>query len=171
MSKALDILEDWAHGLAFDSTEIRKERGVVVEEWRSGRRRADAHDLQAVSRHPPRLEVRRSRLPIGTRENLQSFPDSLARAFYRDWYRPDLMTVVAVGDFEPKKMEADIRQRFARIPAVPKPRPREYAQVPGHAETYVSIESDKEYPNASSRWRGSARRSGRARRRSSAAPS
>jgi zinc protease len=34
VSKGLDILEDWAHGLAFDSTEIRKERGVVVEEWR-----------------------------------------------------------------------------------------------------------------------------------------
>ena len=29
-----------------------------------------------------------------------------------------------------------------------KPRTREYAQVPGHEETYVSIESDKEYPNA-----------------------
>ena len=37
VSKALDILEDWAHGLALDSAEIRKERGVVVEEWRSGR--------------------------------------------------------------------------------------------------------------------------------------
>ena len=58
-----------------------------------------------------------TRLPIGTRENLESFPDRLARAFYRDWYRPDLMTVVAVGDFDPKAMEASIRQRFSRIPA------------------------------------------------------
>jgi zinc protease len=36
VSKALDILEDWAHGLSLDTTEIRKERGVVVEEWRTG---------------------------------------------------------------------------------------------------------------------------------------
>ena len=35
--KAFQILEDWAHGLTFDTTEIRKERGVVLEEWRLGR--------------------------------------------------------------------------------------------------------------------------------------
>src|SRR5205085_2015180 len=29
--KGLQILEDWAHGLSFDSLEIEKERGVVVE--------------------------------------------------------------------------------------------------------------------------------------------
>jgi len=147
VSKALDILEDWAHGLALDTTEIRKERGVVVEEWRSGR---GAQMRMIYKQFPVILRGSKyaTRLPIGTRENLQSFPDSVARAFYRDWYRPDLMTVVAVGDFDPKRMEADIRQRFARIPAVRKPRTREYAQVPGHEDTYVSIESDKEYPSA-----------------------
>ena len=147
VSKALDILEDWAHGLALDSAEIRKERGVVVEEWRSGR---GAQMRMTYKQFPVILRGSKyaTRLPIGTRENLQSFPDSVARAFYRDWYRPDLMTVVAVGDFDPKQMEADVKQRFARIPAVAKPRKREYAQVPGHEETYVSIESDKEYPSA-----------------------
>ena len=35
--KAFQILEDWAHAVSFDSTEIRKERGVVLEEWRLGR--------------------------------------------------------------------------------------------------------------------------------------
>jgi zinc protease len=90
-----------------------------------------------------------TRLPIGTRENLETFPDSLARAFYRDWYRPDLMTVIAVGDFDPRQMETEIRRRFARIPEPARPRTRAYAPVPDHAETLVSIESDKEYPNAS----------------------
>ena len=148
VSKALDILEDWAHGLALDTTEIRKERGVVVEEWRTGR---GAQMRMTYKQFPVILHGSRyaTRLPIGTRENLETFPDSVARAFYRDWYRPDLMTVVAVGDFDPKKMEADIKQRFARIPPVSKPRKREYAAVPGHEETFVSIESDKEYPNAS----------------------
>ena len=30
-------MEDWAHNLLFDTTEIHKERGVLVEEWRLGR--------------------------------------------------------------------------------------------------------------------------------------
>ena len=148
VSKALDILEDWAHGLELDSAEIRKERGVVVEEWRSGR---GAQMRMLYKQFPVILKDSRyaARLPIGTRENLETFPDSVARAFYRDWYRPDLMTVIAVGDFDPKKMEADIKQRFSRLQAAPRPRVREYAQVPAHEETYVSIESDREYPNAS----------------------
>ena len=29
-------MEDWAHNLTFDDTEIDKERGVIVEEWRLG---------------------------------------------------------------------------------------------------------------------------------------
>jgi zinc protease len=148
VSKALDILEDWAHGLAFDSTEIRKERGVVVEEWRL---RRGAQMRLLYKQFPVLLRGSRyaTRLPIGTRENLETFPDSVARAFYRDWYRPDLMTVIAVGDFDPRQMEAEIRRRFSRIAGPARPRPRAYAPVPDHAETLVSIESDKEYPNAS----------------------
>ena len=147
VSTALDILEDWAHALAFDTTEVRKERGVVIEEWRSGR---GASMRMLYKQFPVLLRGSKyaTRLPIGTRENLETFPDSVARGFYRDWYRPDLMTVIAVGDFDVKQMEASIRQRFARIPAARKPRVRDYAQVPDHAETLVSIESDKEYPSA-----------------------
>jgi zinc protease len=89
------------------------------------------------------------RLPIGTKENLEHFQGKLAEQFYRDWYRPDLMTVVAVGDFDVKEMEAAIRERFGRIPLATKPRPRTYAAVPTHDETLVSIETDKEYPSSS----------------------
>src|SRR2546427_251296 len=37
IDRALLILEDWAHNVSFDATEIDKERGVVMEEWRLGR--------------------------------------------------------------------------------------------------------------------------------------
>src|SRR5260370_3286727 len=37
MDRALLILEDWAHNVSFDPTEVEKERGVVMEEWRVGR--------------------------------------------------------------------------------------------------------------------------------------
>src|SRR5205814_1359187 len=37
MDRALLILEDWAHSISFDSAEIERERGVVMEEWRLGR--------------------------------------------------------------------------------------------------------------------------------------
>lgn len=148
VNTALDILEDWAHDVTFDAADMRKERGVVIEEWRTG---LSAGTRVQNKQFPVMLKGSRYavRLPIGTKENLETFPDSLARTFYRDWYRPDLMTVVAVGDFDAKQMEASIRQRFSHLSMPAKPRPRTYAQVPDHDETLVSIETDKEYPRSS----------------------
>lgn len=150
VNTALDILEDWAHNVSFDTTEITKERGVVIEEWRTGR---SASARVQYRQFPVMLQGSKYalRIPIGTKETLESFADSSLVRFYRDWYRPDLMTVVAVGDFDAKTMEAKIRDRFAHIPASPRAtKPvRTYADVPSHKETLVSIESDKEYPSKS----------------------
>jgi len=149
VNSALDILQDWASGAAtFDAAELKKERGVVIEEWRTGR---DASTRVQYRQFPVMLQGSKYalRVPIGTKENLESFADSLAMKFYRDWYRPDLMTVIAVGDFDPTQMEASIKQRFAAIPSPKAPRLREYAAVPDHDQTLVSIETDKEYPLSS----------------------
>ena len=121
VSSALDILEDWAHGVTFDTAEIRKERGVVIEEWRTGRNATTRISYRQIP-----VMLRGSaytlRSPIGTKENLETFADSVPAQFYRDWYRPDLMSIVAVGDFEAKQMEAMIRARFSRIPSSPSKR-------------------------------------------------
>ncbi|MDB4892737.1 MAG: peptidase domain protein [Gemmatimonadetes bacterium] len=148
VNTALDILEDWAHDITFDPAELKKERGVVIEEWRTG---LSAETRVQNKQFPVMLHGSKyaTRLPIGTKENLEKFPATLAQKFYRDWYRPELMTVVAVGDFDVKEMEASIRERFARIPASVNPKPRAYSNVPNHPETLVSIETDKEYPNSS----------------------
>jgi len=145
VNTALDILQDWADGATtFDRAEMKKERGVVIEEWRTGR---DASTRVQNRQFPVMLQGSKYavRIPIGTKENLDTFADSFAMKFYRDWYRPDLMTVIAVGDFDARQMEASIRERFAGIPMPAAPRTREYAAVPDHDQTLVSIETDKEY--------------------------
>ncbi|MCX5754792.1 MAG: insulinase family protein [Gemmatimonadetes bacterium] len=146
ITTGLDILEDWAHGISFDPAELKKERGVVIEEWRTGR---NASTRISNKQFPVMLNKSKyaERLPIGTKENLETFADSLAITFYRDWYRPDLMSVVAVGDFDPAEMVRLIEERFSRIPAAMHARARADALVPDHAETLVSIESDTEYPS------------------------
>jgi zinc protease len=148
VNTALDIMDDWAHALSFDPKELQKERGVVIEEWRTG---LSAETRVQNKQFPVMLRgsMYAKRLPIGTKENLEHFAPKLAEQFYRDWYRPDLMTVVAVGDFDLKEMESAIRERFGRIPAATSPKPRTYATVPSHKETLVSIETDKEYPSSS----------------------
>jgi zinc protease len=146
--RAFQILEDWAHEVSFDSAEIASERGVVIEEWRQGRgAAARIRDQQ----FPIILKGSRyaERLPIGNRAVLSTFaPDALKR-FYHDWYRPDLMTVIAVGDFAPDTIVALIKDHFAGIVEPAKPRPRPVYPVPDHAEPLFSIASDPEATNAS----------------------
>ncbi len=143
LEKGMQILEDWAGAISFDSSEIDKERGVVVEEWRIGqgaqRRMLDKYlpVLLTDSRYADRL-------PIGTKEVLESFDYETVRRFYEEWYRPDLMAVVVVGDVNVDSMETEIKKRFGDLKNPDQPRKREVFPVPDHADTKVSVVTDKE---------------------------
>src|SRR2546421_1735024 len=138
MDRALLILEDWAHNLSFDPTEVDKERGVVMEEWRLGRG-ANFRILNKI--FPVLLNGSRyaDRLPIGKPEIIQNGKQERLRQFYKDWYRPDLMAVVAVGDFDKAAIEKMITPHFASIPATSKPRKRPVFDVPDHPDTTYLI--------------------------------
>lgn len=148
MARAMLILEDWAHNITFDPAEIDKERGVVMEEWRS-RRGAGARMQDKI--FPIMLKGSRyaERLPIGKPEVIQGSKPERLKKFYSDWYRPDLMAVVAVGDFDKAAVEKLITAHFASIPAATTPRPRPAYDIPNHPGTVYAITSDKETTSAS----------------------
>jgi zinc protease len=132
------ILEDWAHAVSFDPEEIEKEKGVILEEWRTGLG-AGARILDAQL--PVLLKDSRyaERMPIGKPEIIRSFPYERLKKFYTDWYRPDLMAVIAVGDFDPSAIEALIRSHFGAIPAPSSPRPRPIYNVPDQPGTRYTV--------------------------------
>jgi zinc protease len=143
MDRSLLILEDWAHTVAFDPAAVEKERGIIMEEWRRGRG-ADARLLD--KQLPVLLKGSRyaDRLPIGLTDVIQhATPDTMKR-FYADWYRPDLMAVIAVGDFDKANVEALIKQHFGSIPAPKNPKPRPTYDVPASPGTRFTIATDKE---------------------------
>ena len=142
------ILENWAHALSFDPAEIEKERGVVIEEWRSGR---GAQQRIRDRQLPVLLNGSRyaDRLPIGDPEILRHCDPAALQRYYRDWYRPDLMAVIAVGDFDPVRVEAMIRKYFATLPAAAAPRPWTSYPVPLQPGTTFAIAQDKEATTSS----------------------
>jgi zinc protease len=143
LDRALLILEDWAHNVTFEAAEVDKERGVIIEEWR-GRRGASA---RIQDRQIPVLladSKYATRLPIGTTSVLETFPRERLVQFYRDWYRPDLMAVIAIGDFDPAVVEERIRSRFARIPEATAPRPRTAHSIPARTEPSFLLLTDPE---------------------------
>ena len=92
VEQAFTILEDWAHGQVFDSTEVTNERGVVREEWRLGKGAGDRMLHQWL---PIALKgsIYAERLPIGNEQSIMTATPERLRSFYKNWYRPDLQAV------------------------------------------------------------------------------
>ena len=143
--QALQILEDWAHLVSFEPVEIDKERGVIVEEWRLGR----GADARLRDKYFPVMlkgSQYAKRLPIGTKENIDTAHYNTLTSFYKDWYRPDLQAVIVVGDVDVAETERMIKEHFAKIPRAVNPKPRKKFSIPSHTETRVSILTDPEQP-------------------------
>jgi zinc protease len=143
VDQAFTILEDWAHGQTFDSTEVTNERGVVREEWRLGKGSGDRMLHQWL---PIALKgsLYADRLPIGNEPSIMSATPARLRSFYKNWYRPDLQAVIAVGDFDPAGIEAQIKKHFAGIPKPVNAPKRIVPDVPGNKEPLIAIATDKE---------------------------
>jgi len=108
---ALFLLRETASEIVFDPEAVDREREILVSE----RRVRDSAGLRNFRdmfdfRIPGTRYV--SRFPIGLDEILREAPaDRLSNLYYR-FYRPENVTLVAVGDFDVAEMEAMIEARF-----------------------------------------------------------
>lgn len=148
VDKAFLILEDWASGITLDPEEVHRERGIIEEEWRSGqgagqRVRDKQYPLIYFKSHYA------NRLPIGSMVVVKNAPAERLVDFYRNWYRPNLMAVIAVGDFDGAEVEREIRRRFSDLKNPEGAPERLTYPVPDHEETLFSIVTDPELTGTS----------------------
>jgi len=143
LTTGFDVLEDWAGAVTFDPVEVDKERGVVIEEWRLGR---GAGQRVFDKQWPVFLAGSKyaERKPIGDKKILETAPVSRLQDFYRDWYRPNNMAVVVVGDIEPEQVQAEIERRFADLKNPEGAPERVAVPVPILEKTRVDVQTDKE---------------------------
>lgn len=143
--KGFLVLEDWAHNLIFDSVEVDKERGVVMEEWRLGQ---GAFERMNRKTWPVLFKDSRyaNRIPIGKPEILQGCKQERLRTFYKDWYRPDNQAIIVVGDIDLDATEKLVKEQFSKIPASKNPKPVKKWEVPDQKDMRVVVVSDKESP-------------------------
>jgi zinc protease len=143
LDRALLILEDWAQAATFDQSGIDHERDIVLSEWRmhlgAGERTEDKilHVQLEGSRYA-------NRAPIGKPEIIQGAQREQLTRFYHDWYRPDLMAVIAVGDFDRNAVETMIKAHFSSVASPSPERPRPAYDVPDHSAPRYAVVTDKE---------------------------
>ena len=137
------ILHDWANDLLLDPEEIDKERGVIHEEWR----RSNVGQMRIIEQLLPTVYPDNRygyRLPIGTMEVVDNFDPQVLRDYYHKWYRPDQQGIIVVGDIDPARIEAKIKELFSPIKMPENAAERVYFDVADNQGTIYAIGKDKE---------------------------
>ncbi len=146
LTKSLQVLRDWACSVTFEQEELDKERGVIKEEWRinqgvSGRIRDSLVEL--ILKDSKYAE----RLPIGDMKIIENISRDRVVDFYQKWYRPEFMSIVAVGDINPSVLEKEIKNTMNVISKSEEMVNHPDFLVPNSNEKVIKILKDKEMPN------------------------
>lgn len=145
LKNGLQIMRDWATDAALETSEIDKERGVVLEEKRLGK---SAQQRMQEKYLPMLFNGSRysERLPIGTEEVLKNAKPETVKEFYNDWYRPNLQALIVVGDIDVNQMEQMIKAKFSDLKNPTKQRERTKYAIPLSGKNQFIAVTDKEFP-------------------------
>lgn len=143
VEKGFQVLEDWAHNVTYLDEDINNERSIILEESRT---RKGSEDRMFRKVFPELFKGSKyaNRIPIGLDSLIAKFPVEAIKRFYKDWYRPDLMAVIVVGDIKKEDALALIKKHFAGLKNPAKPRPRVYADVPAYTTAKTMVIKDEE---------------------------
>lgn len=146
VDSALLVLHDWSGFISLLPEEIEAERGVIREEWRTGRNasRRMYKKLMPVIYKGSKYAKRDV---IGDINVINNFKRQEIVDYYHKWYRPDLQSIVIVGDVDIDRVEQKIKELWKDIPKRENPTPRPYFELPDNDEPLIGIASDPEARN------------------------
>jgi len=143
IDSALLVMHDWSCAVSLLPEEIDAERGVIREEWRTGRnasRRLWARS-QAVMFPGTKYAIRDV---IGDTAVINNFSYDALRAYYKKWYGPDNQAIIVVGDIDVDQIEKKIHALWDLVPARENRGERPYEMIPDNKEPHVGILTDAE---------------------------
>ena len=115
LREGLLVLRDFADGLLLEEAEVQAEKGVIDGEERE----RDSAGMRLMQQELDLVFAGTrvgDRLPIGETDVRAAFTAESVRAFYERWYRPEHMTLVAVGDLGELDPVPLFEEFFATMP-------------------------------------------------------
>ena len=143
VDSALLVMHDWSCGLLLLPEEIDAERGVILEEWRTGRtaQRRIWKQMNALM-YPGTQYAKRD--VIGDTAVILNFDYQALRDYYHKWYGPDNQAIIVVGDINVDEIEAKIKALWADVPRRSNYGERPIYSVNHNDAPLVAIVTDKE---------------------------
>jgi len=113
---ALDVVSDMVLNPVFDSQEITRERGVVLEEIKMDEDNPDylVHEIFTQNfwrDHPLGKPI------LGTKETVRRFEQPLLREYYQRHFYPGNLIVSAAGNLDHQRLVELVSQRFEHLKA------------------------------------------------------
>ena len=148
MTTGLDVLTQWLSAATLDPTAVEQERGVVLDEWRGSDQNAQGRLFDAIERLFLAGTGYEGRDPIGTADAIESMTPEPLRRFYNQWYRPDNVALIVVGDIDVDDIEAAIVERFESLSPRAQPVAAPDLTIPADTEPGVEVHADPDQPSA-----------------------
>ena len=142
------ILHDWSGHILCEQEELDAERGVIREEWRTGRNAAWRNYMERSKTFYAGTPYA-TRTVIGDTSIINNFTQKDILDFYHDWYRPSLQAVVIVGDFDIDMMESKVKTLFGDLKNPENMKTKTEFNVPDNIEPIINVYKDTELTQSS----------------------
>ena len=138
---------DRLSGLNVDDGNFKSERDVVKEEYRQSVLAPPYGRFFYLLQEKSFVEHPYKRPTIGSIEDLDAASLRDVQEFHSTYYRPDNATLVVVGDFDPKQLDAWIDKYFGPIAKPDRPLPRVKTKEPAREkETRFTEKGSNDLP-------------------------
>lgn len=134
LPQALQILQQWATAISFESSEVEKEKGVILEEIR--RKSETEKTLHSFYAQGTRFK---NHSILGTADDIHNITPAGLTDFYHRWYQPHNMTLIAVGDFDEVELYKKIVNSFGYLRDRPTKVIRPWDETPAADKKVLSI--------------------------------
>ncbi|MDO9567116.1 MAG: insulinase family protein [Candidatus Desulfaltia sp.] len=114
LDKGLAVLKDFADGAIFPSSEIDRERRVVLAEKRTRDSESYRKFVSIMKFEFPEAKISK-RFPIGLENFIKNADRKIFKSFYDTWYRPEKMILVMTGDFDAGSAALLIDKKFSAL--------------------------------------------------------
>ena len=144
LENGFQIVSDWAGVALITAEDVKDERHVILEELRMRDRNAQTRMMRKF--FPEMLNDSRYAYRLsGGKDSIVEYADpGLIREFYHDWYRPDLMAVIVVGDITVPAAELMIKEYFGSLENPKNERLRAYDHIAPYTTKKAMIVTDSE---------------------------
>lgn len=123
IEQGLELYRDYADGILFEEDRVENEREVILRE-KQARDTPSSRISEASFRFSFNGTKLAERSPIGLETVVKETSIDQLKSFYTKWYRPDLMTLVVVGDIDTDLLEEKISESFSSLENPRKKSPR-----------------------------------------------